>query len=469
MESQEKKQEQTKEKIKQSSNDLWSGVVDFFDYWIDLKDDLDKEGTIINIQNNKRMRGANAWLLMCSIMVASLGLNLNSPAVIIGAMLISPLMSPILGIGLSIGINDRSALWIAIKHFSMSVAIALFTGIIYFSLTPLDEFTSEIAARTEPTFLDVLVAIFGGLAGIISGSRMDKSNAIPGVAIATALMPPLCVTGYGLANGEWTIAFNSFYLFFMNSTFIALTTYLLVTFMDFPKKKYETSKERARTRRILVAVAILMLTPSIWIFWQVVENVRERNRITEFVENKFPDAIYEINRTAKRDSFEVKIYLFENLSDSILSEYHRQLENLECSADFTIIDQPENGISKNQFEQTTKNIQNEYLERMEEQKSVLLSETDRRTAFLQGKLDSLQSDTVIFKAGARELKALFPLLSEVRYAKMQSSNDEKLLLPTVMVSWGNRKSRKSRNRDNKRIYDFMRLRQAVDTLQVIEF
>ncbi|MBK7871513.1 MAG: DUF389 domain-containing protein [Saprospiraceae bacterium] len=184
---------------------------------INLEEGLDREGTVVSIKSGKVMRGANAWLLMCSIMVASLGLDLNSAAVIIGAMLISPLMSPILGIGLAVGINDRDALFLAIRQFSIAIAIALFTSTLYFLITPLGELTKEIEARTAPTFLDGLVAVFGGLAGIISTSRKEKGSAIPGVAIATALMPPLCVTGFGIATGNWQIMLNSFYLFFLNS------------------------------------------------------------------------------------------------------------------------------------------------------------------------------------------------------------------------------------------------------------
>jgi len=202
--------------------DVMRNFGDFFYNLIDLRAGLDREGTIVNIKNNKKMAGANAWLLMCSIMIASLGLDLNSPAVIIGAMLISPLMSPILGIGLAVGINDNDALLLALKHFGIAIVIALVTSTLYFWLTPFGMETSEIRARTAPTLLDVLVAFFGGVAGIISGSRKDKSNAIPGVAIATALMPPLCVTGYGLATGNWTFMLNSFYLFFLNATFVAL-------------------------------------------------------------------------------------------------------------------------------------------------------------------------------------------------------------------------------------------------------
>ncbi len=173
---------------------LLDSIREWWKELVDLQQGTDKENTIISIKNNKRVRGANAWLLMCSIMIASLGLDLNSPAVIIGAMLISPLMSPILGIGLSVAINDRDALYTSLFHFGVSILIALVTSTLYFYITPFGEITPEIQSRTQPTLLDGLVAVFGGLAGIISISRKDSSNAIPGVAIATALMPPLCVT-----------------------------------------------------------------------------------------------------------------------------------------------------------------------------------------------------------------------------------------------------------------------------------
>ncbi|NNE26740.1 MAG: DUF389 domain-containing protein [Saprospiraceae bacterium] len=173
-------------------------IVDIKDYFvklindfIDLSHGVDKWGTIREIKAKQSMSGANAWMLMCSIVIVSIGLNLNSQAVIIGAMLISPLMSPILGIGLGVAINDKAALYNALLHFGAAILIAIVFSTIYFWLTPLDAFTEEISARTAPTFLDVLIAIFGGIAGIISIARKDISTTLPGVAIATALMPPL--------------------------------------------------------------------------------------------------------------------------------------------------------------------------------------------------------------------------------------------------------------------------------------
>lgn len=463
---------EVKKKIQQSSGDLLSGLKEFIHDWLNLKDDLDREGTITNIQNNRKMRGANAWLLMCSIMVASLGLNLNSPAVIIGAMLISPLMSPILGIGLSVGINDREGLWVAVQHFGMSIAIALVTSVLYFSLTPIDEFTNEIASRTEPTFLDVLVAIFGGLAGIISGSRIDKSNAIPGVAIATALMPPLCVSGYGLAHGEWEIAFNAFYLFFMNSTFIAMTTYLLVTFMNFPKRKYETKKERTRTRQVLGAFAILMLIPSIFIFSKVLTKAQEEQRITAFIENAFPTSLHEItHKKGNNDTLEVKIFFFEDVPDDELEEYYRQLRTLGCAANYSLIDAQKSGVTKEQLDQKTETMRADYLRQIEQEKVTLTTKKDQEISRLEFRLDSLKRDTVIFKSARKELKALYPLLEDIQYARMQTIQNDStsIVLPTFLVKWNKKKSKNTRLRDEERMTQFLLLRKNLDTLQIVEF
>ena len=211
----------------------------FFKDALALEEGVDKRQTINEIKNKKSMSGANAWMLMCSIVIASVGLNTNSPAVIIGAMLISPLMSPILGIGLAVGINDKDTLKKSLAHFSMAVIIALVTSTIYFAITPLSGITEEISARTSPGPLDIFIALFGGVAGIVSIARKDISTTLPGVAIATALMPPLCVTGYGIATGNWEIMLTSFFLFFINTVFVSFATYLIVHFvLKFPQKDF---------------------------------------------------------------------------------------------------------------------------------------------------------------------------------------------------------------------------------------
>ena len=173
----------------------------------------DAEQTITGIKKDIEFRGFNLWILVFSIIICSIGLNVNSTAVVIGAMLISPLMGPIMGIGLGLGTNDASTFKTAMANLGIAVGISILTSALYFAFSPINEASSELLSRTQPTLLDVVVALFGGLAGILAGSRKEKSNVIPGVAIATALMPPLCTAGYGLANGEWNFLAGGFYLF----------------------------------------------------------------------------------------------------------------------------------------------------------------------------------------------------------------------------------------------------------------
>ncbi|HAP70095.1 MAG TPA: TIGR00341 family protein, partial [Flavobacteriales bacterium] len=204
-------------------------------------------------------RGYVVWILICSIFIASIGLNLNSTAVIIGAMLISPLMAPILAIGLSVGTNDWDTLKRALKNFGVMVVVALMTSTLYFLITPLQEAQPELLARTSPTFLDALIAIFGGLAGIIGISRRSRGNVIPGVAIATALMPPLCTAGYGLANGQWSFFFGAFYLFTLNSIFIAGATFIIVRYLKFPLVSFVNSDTEKKVKRYMLAFVILVI------------------------------------------------------------------------------------------------------------------------------------------------------------------------------------------------------------------
>ncbi len=269
------------------------GIKLWFKEFLDLREGSDREGAMESIFSGRLMRGSNAWMLVCSIMIASLGLNLNSGAVIIGAMLISPLMNPILGIGLGVGTNDRGLLVIALRNFGVAIAIALITSSVYFFFTPLDIFTQEMRSRTEPTVLDGLIAVFGGLAGIISVTRADKTNAIPGVAIATALMPPLCVAGYGLTvglktGGDFTIFWRSFYLFFLNSFFIAATAYLIIRLLRFPYRKYMNKQETHRSQVIIGVISVLMILPGYYILADVIDRQRNSTAVEKFTDKFFP-------------------------------------------------------------------------------------------------------------------------------------------------------------------------------------
>ncbi len=238
------------------------------------------------IDNGVVFRGTNLWVLIFAVFVASLGLNLNSPAVIIGAMLISPLMGPIMGIGLGIGSNDIPLLRKAIYNYMIAAVVALITSTIFFLISPLDEAHSEILARTSPTIYDVLIAFFGGCAGILATSSKQKGNVIPGVAIATALMPPLCTAGYGLASLKFNLFFGAFYLFIINTVFIALATFIVVRILHFPYKHLQNRKADNIARTIVWIIVLLTLVPSIYFGYDIVRRDRFTRDANRFIINE---------------------------------------------------------------------------------------------------------------------------------------------------------------------------------------
>jgi uncharacterized hydrophobic protein (TIGR00271 family) len=255
----------------------------FLEKILDLKATSDFEKARTSISEGVTIRGYNLWILLCAALLASLGLDTNSTAVIIGAMLISPLMSPILGVGLSVAIHDKRLLLRSLRNLSLAVGISLFASVLYFVLTPLGEVTSELQARTFPTLLDVLVALFGGIAGIISISRHDQTNAIPGVAIATALMPPLCTAGFGLATLHWNYFLGAFYLFFINAVFISLATYVISKYLHFPAKEFVNKAVERKYSLWFTIISIVVLAPSVYFLYSVYEKELIRKEISELV------------------------------------------------------------------------------------------------------------------------------------------------------------------------------------------
>ena len=232
-----------------------------------LEEDKDDEAEVIqSVSRGIEFRGINLWTLIFAIFIASIGLNINSSAVITGAFLISPLMGPIMGIGMGVGINDLAMIKRVLKNLGIAVFISLLTSIVYFLVSPLHLAQSELMARTSPTVWDALVAFFGGLAGIVAGSRREKvTNVIPGVAIATALMPPLCTAGYGIATGNLYYFAGAFYLFLINGICISLATFLIVRFLGYHQKDYPTPEVERRVRHtIWVAVLIAIVPRPIW-------------------------------------------------------------------------------------------------------------------------------------------------------------------------------------------------------------
>ena len=268
-------------------NNLRDSVKAFIRRYIYIYDQINTEAAAERIKNAIWFRGPNVWILAFSIVIASVGLNVNSTAVIIGAMLISPLMGPIIGVGLSLGTNDFDLLRASAKNLMIMVIISLFASTLFFLLSPLSLVNpTELEARTSPTIYDVLIALFGGLAGILENSRREQGTAIAGVAIATALMPPLCTAGYGLAHWDMHFFVGALYLFIINSVFIALATYLMVKYLRFKTVSGLDEAQAKRRRNMISTILTIVLIPSIYTAAVlIVENNFERD-VQNFVENE---------------------------------------------------------------------------------------------------------------------------------------------------------------------------------------
>ncbi|MBV5320892.1 MAG: TIGR00341 family protein [Sulfuricurvum sp.] len=297
---------------------------------LSLMDDK-ADDTVIDerIRGDIYMKGSNLWILMFAIFVASIGLNVNSTAVIIGAMLISPLMGPIMGIGYGAGINDFSLLRQAFKNLAIATFIGLLTSTLYFLISPLDTAQSELLARTTPNVWDVLIGLFGGLAGIVAVTRKEKTNVIPGVAIATALMPPLCTAGFGLATGHWNYFFGAFYLYTINFVFIALSAFLIVRAFHIAEKKYIDPEIAKRAQRYIIAVAFATMLPSSYLAYQLVGEEVFKAKASTFVNENLNFAKTNVAQVKiNPKTYEIKVFLIgEHISESKLDTISIRLSN----------------------------------------------------------------------------------------------------------------------------------------------
>ena len=301
-----------------------------------MNDQIDIEAASVAIRNGIYFKGQNVFILACAIIIASVGLNLNSIPVIIGAMLISPLMGPILGLGLGLGTNDLPLLKDAAKNFGIMVAISIIASTIYFILSPLNPAQqTELLARTNPTIYDVLIAFFGGSAGMLENTRKEKGTVLSGVAIATALMPPLCTVGYGIANWQWTFVAGALYLFLINSIFIALAAVLVIKYLRFPIVGSSDETKRRKTSRIIATVMVLIIIPSILSAINIVKQSNFDRSVDTLVENnKVLGKSYIFNYTVHHNSKLPTVDIFvagEQLDASDRDRIYASAENLGIS------------------------------------------------------------------------------------------------------------------------------------------
>lgn len=249
----------------------------------------EKDKVLENVRNSISFSGSNFWILACAIMVASVGLNVNSTAVVIGAMLISPLMGPIVGAGFALGMYDFNLLRKSLKNLLISTVVGLVVSFLYFLASPYKEAQSEILARTAPNIYDVLIAFFGGLVGVIAVTRVEKGNPIPGVAIATALMPPLCTAGYGLATGNFGYFAGALFLYAINCVFICIATFIIVKYLNYPAVGLVDNKKATSVRNWITAITLLMVIPSIYFAYRFIQQQRYEEKVSVYVQKHFEE------------------------------------------------------------------------------------------------------------------------------------------------------------------------------------
>lgn len=470
---QDKAVEASKKAVQKEAKGLWESIKTFVSDLLDFREDTDRDATVTAIKDDIPFKGATAWILICSIFVASIGLNANSTAVVIGAMLISPLMGPILGVGLSIAINDIDTLKRSLINLVIMIALSLTTAFLFFKFFPLSEDTSELLGRVKPDIRDVLIAFFGGLALIIARTKKGTiASVIFGVAIATALMPPLCTAGYGLAKGNWEYFWGAMYLFIINTIFIALATFIVVKILGFPMLKYANSAKRKRISRMATVVAVIVMIPAIITFVDVWGQSKFENAAQAFINKELEElphsefiksnAIpYYSNKKGESSTIELNSFGLDQIPDNTIAVIRGRLKDYPALANTELI------FNQNR----SKNLDNlRYMSQLRMRDSLdLLSQAEKIT-FLEdmvrklGKYEELQ---IPFLELTEEVKINYEDVERLSYSSVISSNFKKLdTVAEFTVKWKNNTKDEVINKEQKKLERWLKQKYKLDTLVV---
>lgn len=478
MENQDQEIQQNKEAVKKDAHGLFQSLKTFFVELLDFRSDTDREVTIEHIKNDIPLKGATAWILICSIFVASIGLNANSTAVVIGAMLISPLMGPILGIGMSIAINDIFTLRKSLVNFGVMILLSVLTAFLFFWLFPLREESSELLARTKPDIRDVLIAFFGGLAVIIARTKKGTiASVIFGVAIATALMPPLCTVGYGLAEAvignEKGIGFagGAMYLFLINTVFIALATFVVLKVLRFPMIRYVNSKRRKNIARLTSITALIVMIFPAWTFWSVYKESTFNNEAKRFIKKELsalPNAGY-IQKYAEPkynegEGSKINITPFGNdkISDETMSVLNSRLSDYDALKESVLVI-PNQRSEVNNFEDEVR-----YMAELRSKDSLDILNKDQKIVFLEHKvleLSKLEKDVIPFKDIVDEAHINYEDLIALSGSRRLNSDFKKI--DTIMVfnaTWKESLKKDEVLKERDKLYKWLGYKLKLDTL-----
>lgn len=463
-----------------NNTDFKRGIVNFKNWFVgllDIRDDADVEGTITGIKEGIDFKGLNVWILICSIFMASIGLNINAVGVIIGAMLIAPLMGPILGMGLAVGTNDFECLKRSLRAFGIMTGIGLFCSWLYFLISPISTETSELLGRVSPTFLDGLVALFGGLAGIVAGSRKLKSNVIPGVAIATALMPPLCTAGYGLAIGNWGYFLGAGYLFILNSVLIALATYIGVKYLKFPIVHLVDAVKEAKRKKMIALFTFIVLIPSGFILYNVTMeglfNTRAETFVSEVVKY---DGTQIINTKIDYDADgkygpSIEVYTIgERIPENVIDVWHTELSTY--GLDYEVINFDIFQSKNNDLDlagQLLEDAKDGIVADLYEKQAINLKSKDDKIEFLEGEILAYKKhekeNQLPIVQLSKELMINHPNIASWTYSPKAIETSGDLEMDTMPVFWVNWKGKG----DDKKLQEWLQVRLNKDTIRIVKY
>jgi uncharacterized hydrophobic protein (TIGR00271 family) len=425
--------------------------------YINLESDVDDFDTIHDtIEKNVVFKGTNLWILVFAIVVASIGLNMNSTAVIIGAMLISPLMGPINGMGYSIATYNFPLFRKSVKNFIFAVIASLIASTTYFTISPISTIHSELLARTSPTIYDVLIALFGGLAGIVAISSKHKGNVIPGVAIATALMPPLCTAGYGLATGQFYYFFGAFYLFTINTVFIAISSVVISQILRFPIRTIIENSQKKKVNRWISFIIALVLIPSIYFGYILVQKDKFVENATKYIKNiSIVDGNYLLkNEINPNNNSIILIYAGTTLSEL------QKMNIKEKARDFSLENVEiifKQGLSFDAISKKNSEVDN------------LNAELNRLNLILQKKdiqIDSLTQRNNLGRQIFDEIKNLYPQIISCYYAQSNEFYDTKLNPDKLEIIVFTTKNKKLSSSEKVRIENWLKTRLKSNKIKV---
>ena len=437
-------------------------IREFLKNTLNLTNDVDIPAAIEDIRSNIPFRGPNVYILFVAIIIASVGLNVNSIPVIIGAMLISPLMGPITGLGLGLGTNDRELVLFSIKNLLVMVGISLLAATLYFILTPLEiDNPTELLARTRPTIYDVFIALFGGLAGVLETARKEKGTVISGVAIATALMPPLCTVGYGIANLSWQYTIGALFLFSINCIFIAMAAYLMAKFLKFPVK----TVEQHRTRYFILSYGLVILLAATSIFTGY--NVIRENDFTKLA-NRFVKKNQNIGKTYIYDSqvnIDSKPYMLElRLAGETLNEDTKEMllrdaENYGIMRSQIVIHEDAT-VQVDRFNET------EIVKNLMATNASNVQVRDDSIKVLNAQLTAYKQRELPAKQLAEELQVQLPSITRLTLAK-GTALEQNMVMSEEQVVVVAHCSEMPSEEEKARVYEWLKVRLQIDSLEII--